>query len=108
MEEKDRPRIERYTFSHEIMGVIDEVGSSVQNLAFGDRVMVPFNILCGTCWYCARGLYSNCHNRNPNAAAVGGIYGVRSSPRGADTTTMARRSVSNLCVTTRVTDRANA
>src|SRR3954463_2616033 len=64
-----------HTFGHEFIGVVDEVGSSVQNLAVGDRVMVPFNVFCGTCWYCARGLYSNCHNVNPNATAVGGIYG---------------------------------
>jgi threonine dehydrogenase-like Zn-dependent dehydrogenase len=63
------------TFGHEFIGVVHEVGSSVQNLKVGDRVMVPFNIYCGTCYFCARGLYSNCHNVNPNATAVGGIYG---------------------------------
>ena len=63
------------TFGHEFIGVVHEVGSSVQNLAPGDRVMVPFNIYCGSCYFCARGLYSNCHNVNPNATAVGGIYG---------------------------------
>jgi threonine dehydrogenase-like Zn-dependent dehydrogenase len=63
------------TFGHEFIGSVHEVGSSVQNLTVGDRVMVPFNIYCGTCYFCARGLYSNCHNVNPNATAVGGIYG---------------------------------
>ncbi|HYF47354.1 MAG TPA: zinc-dependent alcohol dehydrogenase [Acidimicrobiales bacterium] len=63
------------TFGHEFIGVVEEVGPSVRNLAVGDRVMVPFNIFCGTCWFCARGLYSNCHNVNPNATAVGAIYG---------------------------------
>src|SRR5687768_2408637 len=63
------------TFGHEFVGVVEEVGPSVRNLERGDRVMVPFNIFCGSCWYCARGLYSNCHNVNPNATAVGGIYG---------------------------------
>ena len=58
-----------HTFGHEFIGVVDEVGSSVRNLSVGDRVMVPFNTFCGTCWYCARGLYSNCHNVNPNATA---------------------------------------
>ena len=61
------------TFGHEFIGVVDEIGSSVQHLQVGDRVMVPFNIFCGSCWYCAPGLYSNCHNVNPNATAVGGI-----------------------------------
>src|SRR3954467_2805255 len=63
------------TFGHEFIGVVEEVGSSVQNLQRGDRVMVPFNVYCGSCFFCARGLYSNCHNVNPNATAVGGIYG---------------------------------
>jgi S-(hydroxymethyl)glutathione dehydrogenase/alcohol dehydrogenase len=73
-----------HTFGHEFIGVVDEVGSSVRNLKPGDRVMVPFNIFCGTCWYCARGLYSNCHNVNPNATAVGGIYGYSHTCGGYD------------------------
>nr|WP_255645635.1 zinc-dependent alcohol dehydrogenase [Actinoplanes polyasparticus] len=72
------------TFGHEFVGVVDEIGSSVQNLAVGDRVMVPFNIFCGTCFFCARGLYSNCHNVNPNATAVGGIYGYSHTTGGYD------------------------
>jgi threonine dehydrogenase-like Zn-dependent dehydrogenase len=63
------------TFGHEFIGVVHEVGPSVQHLVPGDRVMVPFTIYCGSCYFCARGLYSNCHNVNPNATAVGGIYG---------------------------------
>ena len=58
------------TFGHEFIGVVDEVGPSVQNVQPGDRVMVPFNVYCGVCFFCARGLYSNCHNVNPNATAV--------------------------------------
>jgi S-(hydroxymethyl)glutathione dehydrogenase/alcohol dehydrogenase len=46
--------------------------------------MVPFNIYCGTCFFCARGLYSNCHNVNPNATAVGGIYGYSHTCGGYD------------------------
>ena len=72
------------TFGHEFIGVVHEVGSSVQNLTVGDRVMVPFNVFCGTCWFCARGLYSNCHNVNPNATAVGGIYGYSHTTGGYD------------------------
>ena len=52
--------------------------------AVGDRVMVPFNICCGSCFFCARGLYSNCHNVNPNATAVGGIYGYSHTCGGYD------------------------
>ena len=73
-----------HTFGHEFIGVVHEVGSSVQNLSVGDRVMVPFNVFCGSCWFCARGLYSNCHNVNPNATAVGGIYGYSHTCGGYD------------------------
>ncbi|MFD1048826.1 alcohol dehydrogenase catalytic domain-containing protein, partial [Kibdelosporangium lantanae] len=72
------------TFGHEFIGVVEDVGSSVRNLSRGDRVMVPFNIFCGTCWFCARGMYSNCHNVNPNATAVGGIYGYSHTCGGYD------------------------
>ncbi|MEE2570208.1 zinc-dependent alcohol dehydrogenase [Pseudarthrobacter sp. J64] len=72
------------TFGHEFVGEVHEVGPSVQHLLPGDRVMVPFNIFCGTCYFCARGLYSNCHNVNPNATAVGGIYGYSHTCGGYD------------------------
>src|SRR5437763_9772045 len=45
---------------HEPMGIVEEVGSGVPNLAPGDRVVVPFNISCGDCWLCSQGLYSQC------------------------------------------------
>lgn len=45
---------------HEAMGIVEEVGSDVSGLVVGDRVVVPFNISCGTCWMCARGLQSQC------------------------------------------------
>jgi threonine dehydrogenase-like Zn-dependent dehydrogenase len=73
-----------HTFGHEFIGVVEQIGPSVQNLQVGDRVMVPFNIYCGTCFFCARGLYSNCHNVNPNATAVGGIYGYSHTTGGYD------------------------
>ena len=73
-----------HTFGHEIIGVVEEIGPSVQNLQRGDKVMVPFNIYCGSCYFCARGLYSNCHNVNPNATAVGGIYGYSHTTGGYD------------------------
>lgn len=62
-------------FGHEFVGEVVETGAGVQNLKVGDRVLVPFNIFCGTCYFCQRELYSNCHNVNPSATAVGGIYG---------------------------------
>ena len=73
-----------HTFGHEFVGVVDEVGPSVRNLSVGDRVMVPVNIFCGTCFFCARGLYSNCHNVNANATAVGAIYGYSHTAGGYD------------------------
>lgn len=73
-----------HTFGHEFIGVVEQIGSSVQTLSVGDRVMVPFNIFCGTCWFCARGLFANCHNVNPNATAVGGIYGYSHTTGGYD------------------------
>ncbi|MDT5103150.1 MAG: hypothetical protein QOI25_663 [Mycobacterium sp.] len=72
------------TFGHEFIGVVEEIGPSVQSLKRGDRVMVPFNVYCGSCYFCAHGLYSNCHNVNPNATAVGGIYGYSHTCGGYD------------------------
>ena len=69
---------------HEFMGVVEEVGSGVTRLRPGDRVVVPFNIACGMCFFCARGLLSNCHNVNANATAVGGIYGYSHTAGGYD------------------------
>ena len=63
------------TFGHEFTGVIVEVGSEVTKVKIGDNVLVPFNIACGKCAFCKQGLYGNCHESNPAATAVGGIYG---------------------------------
>ena len=62
-------------FGHEFTGEVVEVGPSVTKLRVGDRVLVPFNIFCGSCYFCQRELYANCHNVNPQASAMGGIYG---------------------------------
>jgi threonine dehydrogenase-like Zn-dependent dehydrogenase len=71
-------------FGHEFVGDVVEVGSGVRNLKVGERVIVPFNIFCGTCYFCQRELYSNCHNVNPEATAVGGIYGYSHTTGGYD------------------------
>jgi threonine dehydrogenase-like Zn-dependent dehydrogenase len=60
---------------HEFMGEVVEVGKAVQNLAAGDRVVVPFPIACGACSACERELYSLCENSNPNAGIVEKLMG---------------------------------
>src|SRR3954452_10295558 len=52
---------------HEFMGEVMEVGRDVKNLKPGDRVVVPFPIACGQCFFCQRGETSLCENSNPNA-----------------------------------------
>lgn len=52
---------------HENMGEVVEVGSDVRNLKTGDRVVVPFTISCGSCWFCERTMFSLCDESNPNA-----------------------------------------
>jgi threonine dehydrogenase-like Zn-dependent dehydrogenase len=52
---------------HEFMGEVVEVGSEVKKLRVGDRVVVPFTIACGNCWFCKHELWSLCDNTNPNA-----------------------------------------
>jgi threonine dehydrogenase-like Zn-dependent dehydrogenase len=72
------------TFGHEFTGIVEEVGPSVQNLKVGDHVLVPFNIFCGSCYFCQKELFSNCHNTNPEATAVGGIFGYSHTTGGYD------------------------
>ncbi|HEX2948341.1 MAG TPA: zinc-dependent alcohol dehydrogenase [Armatimonadota bacterium] len=56
-----RPQV----MGHEFMGTIEEVGPGVTNLRPGDRVVVPFPIACGVCWFCKHGLPIHCENSNP-------------------------------------------
>lgn len=72
------------TFGHEFIGEIVEVGSGVQNVKVGDKVMVPFNIACGQCAFCRQELYGNCHESNTQATAVGGIFGYSHTAGGYD------------------------
>ena len=72
------------TFGHEFTGVVEEIGSAVDNLKRGDHVLVPFNISCGVCFFCSRGLFGNCHNSNPNATAACAIYGYSHTAGGYD------------------------
>jgi threonine dehydrogenase-like Zn-dependent dehydrogenase len=57
---------------HEPMGVVVELGTQVTNLALGDRVVVPFNIACGTCYMCRQGLHSQCETTQVHQYDKGG------------------------------------
>lgn len=65
---------------HETMGIVVEVGSEVTRLKKGDRVVVPFNIACGTCFFCERGLFSCCDVTNPPEAAAQARKAMGHSP----------------------------
>jgi threonine dehydrogenase-like Zn-dependent dehydrogenase len=65
---------------HEFMGEVVEVGKGVGNLKVGDRVVVPFTIACGNCFFCKNQMWSLCDNSNPNAWMLEKAYGY--SPSG--------------------------
>jgi threonine dehydrogenase-like Zn-dependent dehydrogenase len=56
---------------HEPMGVVEEVGAEVSHIKPGDRVVVPFNISCGSCWMCSRGLFAQCETTQNRAHGKG-------------------------------------
>ena len=56
---------------HEPMGIVEEVGSEVSHVKPGDRVVVPFNISCGSCWMCSRGLFAQCETTQNRATGKG-------------------------------------
>ena len=60
---------------HEFMGEVVEVGPAVTNLKVGDRVVNPFPIACGGCYFCASGQFSLCENSNPNAWMAEKLWG---------------------------------
>jgi threonine dehydrogenase-like Zn-dependent dehydrogenase len=72
------------TFGHEFAGVVAETGPSVKQLKVGDRVVVPFNIACGVCYFCSRGLTANCENTNPAGNLCCGVYGYSHTTGGYD------------------------
>src|SRR6059036_3093850 len=60
---------------HEFMGEVIETGPEVKKLKKGDRVVVPFTIACGQCYFCKNQLWSACDNTNPNAWIMEKMYG---------------------------------
>ncbi len=63
-----------YIIGHEPMGVVEEAGPEVKKLKKGDRVIIPFNVSCGECFYCKHDLTCMCDNSNPNGES-GGFFG---------------------------------
>jgi threonine dehydrogenase-like Zn-dependent dehydrogenase len=64
---------------HETMGIVQEVGSEITNLAVGDRVVIPFNISCGHCWMCERGLFAQCETTQVKSEGKGAsLFGYTS------------------------------
>lgn len=70
-----------YVIGHEPMGIVEETGPGVRNLKKGDRVIIPFNVSCGTCWYCNHDLTSQCDNSNPHGD-MGGFFGYSETTGG--------------------------
>ena len=64
---------------HEFMGEVVEVGAENKTLKTGDRVVVPFTIACGRCYFCERQMWSACDNSNPNAWMLEELYGFSGS-----------------------------
>ena len=60
---------------HETMGEVVEVGHDNKALKVGDRVVVPFTISCGECFFCKRGYFSGCERSNPNAEMAAKLWG---------------------------------
>ena len=68
---------------HEPMGIVEEVGSEVTQIKPGDRVVIPFNISCGSCWMCSRGLFAQCettqvreHGKGARLFGYTSLYGA--------------------------------
>ncbi len=67
------PQAKNMILGHEFMGIVEEVGSDVKNLKKGDRVVVPFPISCGHCWFCDHEYPAHCENSNPRYGPEGGL-----------------------------------
>ncbi len=72
-----------FTLGHEAMGIVEEIGKDVTKVKKGDRVIIPFPISCGHCWYCEHELYSQCDNSN-DYGEMGGLFGYSKTCGGYD------------------------
>lgn len=68
---------------HETMGIVEEVGPEVHKVKKGDRIIIPFPVSCGHCWYCEHDLSSQCDNSNANGE-IGAIFGYSKTYGGYD------------------------
>lgn len=68
------PTEEGFIIGHEPMGIVEEVGPEVTKVKKGDRVVIPFNVSCGTCYYCQNDMESQCDNSNDNPEIDSGAY----------------------------------
>ena len=68
------PTTKGFVIGHEPMGIVEEVGPEVTKVKKGDRVVIPFNISCGECFYCQNEMESQCDNSNENPALDSGAY----------------------------------
>ncbi|WP_426332720.1 zinc-dependent alcohol dehydrogenase [Paenibacillus silvae] len=72
---------ENYVIGHEPMGIVEEVGPGVTNVKKGDRVIIPFNIACGECFFCKNQLESQCDNSNEHGD-MGAYFGYSGTTGG--------------------------
>ncbi|KGA95505.1 alcohol dehydrogenase [Alkalihalobacillus alcalophilus ATCC 27647 = CGMCC 1.3604] len=72
---------EDYIIGHEPMGIVEEVGPEVTKLKKGDRVIIPFNVSCGKCWFCEHDLESQCDTANDNGE-MGAYFGYSGTAGG--------------------------
>lgn len=68
------PTRKGYVIGHEPMGIVEEVGPDVTSVKKGDRVVIPFNVACGDCFYCQHDMESQCDNANDNPDIDSGGY----------------------------------
>ena len=68
------PMTEGTVLGHEGVGVVEELGAGVSNLAKGDRVVIPSSVACGFCHYCRQGLTAQCDTTNPNGPRAGSVW----------------------------------